>query len=196
MTKRGKAAALLAATGIFFSLGGAFAAQRGRSMGAGGDRQFMRMAAYTNIAEIRLGEQALQRAVNASVRDFAQMMIDDHNRANRELKAVAARMGTRLPNDTDAKHKAIASRLSPLSGAPYDRAYSREMVKGHMQAVAMFQNQLRRSRNPELRAWVARTLPALQEHLRRARAMAREVGVTVAGGDGMGRMMGAGHQGH
>jgi len=154
---------------------GAASTRRGTSARSGAvmsDRLFMQKAAHINIGEVKGGHLAHTRAVNASVRDYAQHMIEDHSSANNELKSLAARKGVRLPNDTDQKHKAVANRLAKLSGAPFDRAYMAAMVKGHQDAILLFQNQARNGKDPDARAWAAKMLPGLQKHLRMAQQLA------------------------
>src|SRR5687767_11084679 len=57
----------------------------------GADRDFVREAAITGMAEINAGRMALDLSSDANVKKFAQMMIDDHTKAGNDLKAVATR---------------------------------------------------------------------------------------------------------
>lgn len=58
------------------------------------------------------GQLAKQRAPNAEVKDFAQMTINDHTKANNELAQIERRMGVTLPKDVDPYHRAaMAARL-------------------------------------------------------------------------------------
>jgi len=129
------------------------------------DRQFMMKAAHINIGEVKGGELAQTRAVNAYVRDYAQHMIEDHSSANMKLKQLASSEGVNLPNDTDQKHKVVANRLAKLSGAPFDRAYMLAMVRGHKEAIMIFQNQAKNGRDPEIRSFAAGMIPGLRMHL-------------------------------
>jgi putative membrane protein len=76
------------------------------------------------------------------------------------------------------KHQSLKDQLSKLSGAEFDRAYMRQMVKDHEDAVKLFQRESTRGKDAELKAWAGKTLPALQEHLR----LAREINTRVGGG--------------
>jgi putative membrane protein len=169
MYHRGTVRTAAVALGLLLTLGGADAARRSRS---NPDRLFMVKAAHINIGEVKGGQLALTRAVNASVRDYAQMMIRDHSQANVQLKRLAAQEGVRLPNDTDQKHKALANRLAKLSGAPFDRAFMQAMVQGHRNAIALFTNEAQNGRDPQVRAWASATLPALRKHLQHAQQLA------------------------
>jgi putative membrane protein len=54
------------------------------------DTDFAIEAADGGMLEVELGKVAQQKASSAEVKKFAQMMVDDHTKANDELKALAA----------------------------------------------------------------------------------------------------------
>jgi putative membrane protein len=107
-------------------------------------------------------------------------MIDDHTRTSQQLMQMASAAGFMPPQTLDAKHQAAAAKLARLTGAEFDRAYMKQMVKDHQEAVSLYQRQSTRGSMPDLRSFASATLPALQEHLAMARSM--------AGGSGGGSM--------
>ncbi|HEY9875546.1 MAG TPA: DUF4142 domain-containing protein [Candidatus Obscuribacterales bacterium] len=139
------------------------------------DRQFMIQAAQGGIGEVILGNLAAQRAVNNNVKQYGQMMVQDHTQANTELMQLAAQKGVTLPTDTDAKHKALRARLGQIPGRRMDRTYIREMIKDHAMTVALFQREARQGRDPDVRAFATRNLPTVQQHLQMARQMANNI---------------------
>lgn len=148
--------------------------QAGQGMRLGSvDRKFVMEAAMGGMAEVELGRLAAERGSSDAVKQFGQRMVDDHSRANSELMQLASGKGITLPTALDAKHQALVTRMSRLSGAAFDRAYAREMVKDHQKAVALFQREATRGSDSDLKAFAQTTLPALQEHLRMARALPR-----------------------
>ena len=52
-------------------------------------------------------------------------------------------------------------------------AYIGQAVKDHEATVALFEGESRSGKDAELKAWAARTLPMLREHLRVARDLAK-----------------------
>ena len=132
------------------------------------DQHFMMKAAQGGMAEVQLGSLAKEHASSQAVKDFGQRMIDDHSKAGDELKALAAQKNVTLPSSLDAKDQAIIARLSKLNGSAFDRAYMRDMVADHKQDIAEFQRQAGTGQDPDVKNWAARTLPALQEHLKMA----------------------------
>jgi len=100
--------------------------------GGGNDlQQFVQKAAIANMAEIQLGQLAAQHAENPQVKQFAQMMVDDHTRALEQLRNVASGQGIQVPSELDGKHQKLQQKLSKLQGAEFDRAYMDAMVDTH-----------------------------------------------------------------
>lgn len=66
--------------------------------------------------------------------------------------------------------------MSKLSGSEFDKEYMSGMVKDHEAAVEDFQKQANEGTDPDIKAFAARTLPILQEHLQIARDVAKKVG--------------------
>lgn len=132
------------------------------------DRRFMRQAAQAGLFEVKKSKLALTRSHNRDVRQFAAQMIRDHTKANQELKQLAASKGVRLPHRPNAHQRMIIRRLARLSGKHLDCAYMAVQVRAHLQAIAIFQREVRHGRNPAVKAYAARTLPVLRMHLRMA----------------------------
>ena len=60
------------------------------SMGQMDDQSFAQKAMEANMAEIMMAKLALQKGASAKVKEFAQMMIDEHGSANDQLKAIVS----------------------------------------------------------------------------------------------------------
>jgi putative membrane protein len=69
--------------------GGVFAYGRADSKLNSDDSDFLKKAAKGGMAEVELGKLALQKASSPDVKEFADLMIRDHTKANRELTALA-----------------------------------------------------------------------------------------------------------
>jgi putative membrane protein len=142
------------------------------------DQPFAREAAIGGMAEVELGTLAKQKASNADVKQFADRMATDHGKANEELKQWAQQKKVTLPAEIDAKHKATRDRLAKLSGDAFDKAYMRDMVMDHQHDVAAFKREAASGKDPDLKAWAAKTLPTLQDHLKMAQDTAAKVGAS------------------
>lgn len=136
---------------------------------AAGD--FWTKAAQSGLAEVELSQLAQSNAQSADVKQFAQMMIADHTKANNELKSLAAGKNVTLPTSIDTKHQALRDQLSSMKGAEFDKAYVDAMVQDHQEAVSLFQTQSQSAQDADVKAWAAKTLPTLQTHLDRIKAI-------------------------
>jgi putative membrane protein len=148
------------------------------------DAKFVHEAAAGGMAEVSLGKLAAGKATNPDVKQFAQRMVDDHSKANDELKALASQKGVTLPVDVDPAAKAIEGRLSKLSGETFDKAYMQDMVKDHDKDVAAFKHASTTAADADLKAWAAKTLPTLQEHQTLAKSLYAKVGAGAAKASG------------
>lgn len=136
------------------------------------DATFIKKAAGGGMAEVELGRLATEKASNPDVKQFGQRMIDDHSKANDQLKQVAAEKHVTLPTSISAKDKATKAKLEALSGDQFDRAYMEDMVKDHKQDVAEFQKASKSASDPQIKDWASQTLPTLQDHLKEAQRIA------------------------
>ena len=129
------------------------------------DTKFAAGAAVGGMEEVELGRLAAQKGASDEVRQFGQRMVDDHSKANQDLTAVASAKGLALPAALDAKHQGEVQKLSALSGDKFDQEYVGMMVKDHKKDVAEFQKESTDGADADIKAFAARTLPVIQEHL-------------------------------
>ena len=139
------------------------------------DKDFVMKAAQGGMAEVTTGQLASSKATNADVKNFGNRMVTDHGKANDELKQLATNKGIALPTETDAEHKKSANDLEKKSGKDFDKAYMTDMVKDHEHDVAEFQKESKSAQDPDLKNWVTKTLPTLQDHLKMAKQTAAKV---------------------
>jgi putative membrane protein len=128
-------------------------------------QSFASQATVISKAEIELGQLALKNSKDQDVQKFAQRMITDHTNADKQLKTVAAKQSLDLPRQLDPEHQALKDKLSKLSGAEFDREYTKAMVEGHEKAVALFEAASKDTQLPgDLKQFAASTLPTLKDH--------------------------------
>ena len=133
----------------------------------GGDSTFVQEAGVGGLAEVEMGRLAVQKAKDDRIRQFGQKMIDDHSKANEELKQAAAQEGLTVPSSLDEKHRQTISRLDKLSGPQFDAAYAKEMVRDHKEDVKVFEKQSKAGTSA-VQKFASDTLPTLKNHLQMA----------------------------
>lgn len=151
---------------------GGSAAQPGGAALSDADKKFINDAASGGLAEVEMGRLATQKGQSAEVKKFGQRMIDDHTKANNELKQLASSKGITPPKEPNSEEKATMDRLSKLKGEEFDRAYMDDMVKDHTKDVADFEKESTQGADKDVKAFASKTLPTLQDHLRMAQSIA------------------------
>jgi len=140
------------------------------------DETFMLNTAKAGMAEVELGKLAAQNASSDSVKKFGQRMVDDHSKGNDELKTLAASKNVVLPSEVDAQDKAMKDKMAAMKGEAFDREYMAMMVAGHTKVVESFRTEAKSGQDADLKAWVTKTLPAIEAHLKLAQDTNRAVG--------------------
>ena len=143
------------------------------------DKSFIQKAAQGGMAEVEFGKLAQQQASNSSVKDFAKRMVNDHGKANEQLRSIATKAGVAWPSDLSSAAKAIKDKLSKLQGAAFDKAYMNEMLKDHRADSTEFQKTADTTKNAEIKDFASSTLTIVKDHLQLAEETAPKVGITV-----------------
>jgi len=131
---------------------------------------FVKMVAISDMFELESSNLAQQKADEES-KKFASQMIADHTRTSGELKALAPKANAQLPTALDSTHQSKLDKLKNLNGEEFDNQYDAMQVDAHENAVSLFSRYADGGDNPELKAWAAKTLPHLKQHLEMAKAL-------------------------
>ena len=136
------------------------------------DTAFLRQAAENGHAEVEGSKLADRKATNDKVKAFAKQMIDDHMKADSELKALASSKGVQVPSEPSTAQKARLKRLEAADGSQFDQRFADELgVKAHEDTVKLFQKAAKDAKDPDVKAWASKTLPTLEQHLVQAREL-------------------------
>ena len=130
------------------------------------DTAFAAKAAVGGIAEVALGKMAAAKGADSKVKDFGNMMVMDHGKANAELITIAQSKKITLPAGLDAGHQAKSDSLSKLNGKDFDKAYVDAMIEGHQKTLALMQSEASNGKDAKLKAFAAKTAPVVQHHLK------------------------------
>jgi len=138
------------------------------------DQAFVTKLAGINTAEVELGTLAKDKASSRDVKAFAQRMIDDHRKANDELRAVADRKHLTWPTALPADAVTLKDKLAELSGKEFDRAYVDAMVMGHGEALTEVKTEAQSGSDPEVKAWAMKASSVVQAQLTHAQDLQKE----------------------
>ena len=131
------------------------------------DAEFAVKAADGGMLEVQMGELAQKNGANAQVKSFAKMMVDDHTKANNELKALAAQKNITLPAALSNDNQKMYNDMMAMKGADFDKHYVDHMVDDHEDDVEMFRKTSMNAADPDIKAFAAKTLPTLEMHLQK-----------------------------
>ena len=139
---------------------------------SGQDKSFLKDAAEGGNAEVSGSQVALAQSSSADVKTFAQMMVDDHGKAGTELKGLAEQKGVKVSDTPTITKKTEIKLLSERKGSSFDQHYADSIgVKAHQDTIKLFQKEVDKGTDPDVKAWASKTLPALQHHLEAAQAL-------------------------
>ena len=159
------------------------------------DKNFVSDQLADGMAEVELAKVARDHAASADVKQFAQMMIDDHTKAGDQLKQIATSNSIPVDTKIDDKHQNLMDKLSKLNGGDFDKEYMSAMIDDHQDAVSDLRSRVDENRsatdrltgkNPEnpaavkpekadnhvdaaINQWAANNLPTVEQHLDRAK---------------------------
>lgn len=160
-------ASLAGATAIAFSF---------PAMSADTAQDFVDKAAVGGMFEVESSKLADTSAQDATVKDFAHMMVSDHTAANTKLKEIAGEQKLSMPAALDAKHQADFDKLNSAKGAAFDTAYVHAQRDAHDEAVSLFEGYAKDGDNASLKTFATETLPTLKMHQDKIKTIAETTG--------------------
>jgi predicted outer membrane protein len=146
------------------------------------DRRFLKDAAAANRFEGEASRLALGKSNDPGVRSFAATLINHHVSASNELLHMLHARGMAQPMLANDQRKTL-NRLAKLQGAKFDREFLDEVGrKFQLDDVQYFERASIATRDPQLKAWIDRTLPTLRYHLAQAERLSPDASKLVKGG--------------
>jgi putative membrane protein len=142
------------------------------------DRAFIRDAVAGGLADIHMGQLALQKSSNEDVKKFAQIMVDDHTAMNDQMHVVADSMGVSLSRGLSKADQVEYDKLKTLSGGDFDKEYITQMVKAHREDQHAFRVEFAVAEDP-LKEQVAKAIVLMRQHLPAVTKIAEELGISV-----------------
>lgn len=148
---------------------------------AGADKTFVTGNGQVNLAEMAIGNIALQRASSQAVRELATKTIADHKAAEAKLKTVASSRGLALPTAPNAQQQSQAAMLKSVAASGFDLTYLQIQVAGHQMSIAATEQELSAGQNPSVISYAKGYLPVAQMHLSMSQADLKALGGTPTG---------------
>ncbi|SKB37779.1 putative membrane protein [Sphingobacterium nematocida] len=140
------------------------------------EQDFVNKAIMANQYEIALAQQAAERSSNESIKAYAQMLAEDHQKVSSELQKYAESKGWTVSMELGSTHKDLLGTLDGTDSSAYDHAFREAAIASHEQTIAMYEDAHGGGTltDENLKTWIADTLPSLKAHLGEARELKME----------------------
>ncbi|RYE27028.1 MAG: DUF4142 domain-containing protein [Sphingobacteriaceae bacterium] len=132
------------------------------------DAAFVNTATQGGMLEVQLGQLAQRNALNQDVKEFGEMMVKDHQKADGELKSIATGKKMGVPPSLGKEMQDRVDSMALKTSAAFDLKFMDIMVAAHKKDVADFEKASADLKDPDLKAFVVKTLPTLKMHLTHA----------------------------
>jgi putative membrane protein len=139
--------------------------------GTAGPANFTMAAASGGMMEVEAAKLAQQNASSKDVKDLAGVILNDHSKANSELKKLAESKNIAVPAAMSSEHQAHLDMLRNKTGADFDAAYLNMMDQDHQKDIEMFQQASTTLTDSDLKNFASKTLPTLQKHAKNVKGI-------------------------
>ncbi len=136
------------------------------------DRDFMIRAAANGLYEIEVSKLAAEKSQSAAIKRYATTLVRDHTAAKEELRALAVAKPLRIPDDMPDSKKIRLKMFSGATPAEFDEKYVKMVgIEEHEADIELFEKQLDRGQDADVKAFATKMLPKLKMHLAEARKL-------------------------
>jgi putative membrane protein len=134
---------------------------------------FANTAAASDAFEIATSQMALTKSTSASVKKFAQKMIDAHTQSTAKLTTAVSGLTPPIAPDAtlSATQQQTVDSLKSKSGADFDSAYIAAQTAGHQQTVDALKSYAATGDVPALKTFASNLVPIVTAHLNMAKGL-------------------------
>jgi putative membrane protein len=136
------------------------------------DDQVLHALHHIDQEEIKGGNTAEQKGSTQQVKDYGRMLVQDHQKADKQVMQVAQKMHVDLTNTKDVPqkmreqkevHQNKMQQLQRLTGKEFDHGFAQLMSNGHQEAIDMVKNAQANAKG-DMKNLLDQLLPDLQKH--------------------------------
>jgi putative membrane protein len=130
------------------------------------DVTFVKRATESGRKEVAAARDALPQLKAPELKRIAEMLVQDHSKANAKLSKLAEAKGWPVP----AAQPATPPATGTASG-DFDQKWTAEMITGHERSIALYRAQAQGGEDQDLRKYAHDTLPTIEHHLEELRRL-------------------------
>lgn len=128
------------------------------------DAKFITDAVASGLAEIRLAELAIERTRDDEMKGVALHLKNDHAMMLADLTKYAADHVITVPLTEDAKVRERIQKIGTETDQ-FNKKWCEEVRSLHKESIENLEKNREKVSDPELREWIASTLPRLRKNL-------------------------------
>src|SRR5687768_3712533 len=125
---------------------------------------FVKEASSGGMFEVESAKVALNKSLTEEGKEFANMMVADHSKANMQLMQLAGQKKIKLDQQMLPKHQQLLDELSKIEGPAFQKRFHEVQVQAHDEAIALFDRASKSLDDAELKQFATETLPTLRKH--------------------------------
>jgi putative membrane protein len=139
------------------------------------DNNFVAQANLGAPFQIDSGRLAEKKGTTAGIRHYAHLMVVSHVPVVNALNAILLRKNMAAPPNSLLRgaYDAMVTSLEADRGTAFDRDYVDGQVEYQKGNAALFRYEIQNGADPDLKEFARQTLPKIEDHLRRAVALAK-----------------------
>jgi putative membrane protein len=135
------------------------------------DADFVAEQVAANYAEIEMAQLATQKATNPEVKTIARELETQHSKTLKELQTLASQKAISIPSEAENRAERKLDNMSEENDASdFNKEWTKDMVDKHEKKIEEYEDQLERTEDADLKAWITQTLPGLRAHLDKLKA--------------------------
>lgn len=143
------------------------------------DADVMVNVASSDMFEIAAAEMATTMATQASVKEFAGMMRNEHPKMMEETRMLASKKSYTLPTTmANSYMNNIEDMRKWTKGKEFDTKYMKGQVDQHQKVLDDIEKRMAASADTDVKAWAQKASSAVRMHLDRARTISDQLDKT------------------
>ena len=128
-----------------------------------GDREFLGQALGVNELELQLAQLATERASTPELKAKARKMLENHTKLGERLSELAKQAGLSGRAELSADERATLARVAAQPAGSFDAVFKQTVDDGHVSELAMYQAEVTRAKDPQLRVLAEERVTALKQ---------------------------------
>jgi putative membrane protein len=138
------------------------------------DQTFLNDVLRIHVEEQALARLAKTKAQNEDVRDYAEMLENDHTDALQDTVDLMEKYNIQQPADLDMTRQTATAKFEGKTGQAFDQEYINMMVQGHQQALDKAQQHSAATQNEDVREFAQDMMGSVEKHLNEAKEIQAE----------------------